>query len=140
MLSYDEGEPFEHGQAKPTCTSSPPRASPYVKALGLILSRQSATPIYSNLSWIIDLLPLSYYDWIKFKSSSLNPSCSCANVNQSHYCTRLVMNLQNFHLDTWPYYDWVNHNDMNDARSDHTPLCFITTCEKSLLPYIICHR
>ena len=25
-------------------------------------------------------------------------------------------------------------------RGDHTPLRFITTCDKNLLPYIICHR
>ena len=26
------------------------------------------------------------------------------------------------------------------SRGDHTPLRFITTCDKILLPYIICHR
>ena len=26
------------------------------------------------------------------------------------------------------------------TRGDHTPLCFITTYDKKLLPYIICHR
>jgi hypothetical protein len=26
------------------------------------------------------------------------------------------------------------------TRGDHNPLRFITTCDKSLLPYIICHR
>ena len=29
---------------------------------------------------------------------------------------------------------------LKDTRGDHAPLRFIITCDKTLLPYIICHR